>query len=113
MMWSPADGLGSIAIKIGKSSDPLSRIKSLETASPERFMAHTWKVNDANLVEQFLHKSLSNYQIRGEWFDVPLNDRVDTIKFINSISLHCQCLACEGYFNAERVREGRKLKAEA
>lgn len=60
-------------IKIGKSNDPLSRIRELQTASPYKIhLAATITVyGDWHAVEERLHEVYSRYHKRGEWFDLP------------------------------------------
>lgn len=65
-------------IKIGRSKDPVKRLKQLQTGNPNKlkliasFEGLGWK-------EKVLHEQLSLYRLEGEWFsyecvgELPLN----------------------------------------
>jgi len=60
-------------IKIGKSDNPLRRIKDLQTACPyEITLCTTITVEgDWHVVEAALHDAYVDRRLRGEWFDIP------------------------------------------
>jgi hypothetical protein len=60
-------------IKIGKSDNPLSRIKKLQTGCPyEITLCTTITVEgDWHVVEAALHDAYVDRRLRGEWFDIP------------------------------------------
>ena len=70
------DGL----VKIGRSINPVRRIRSLETQGG--FSAEkTWvsqPVDDAGFVERTVHGLLSDKRGIGEWFDCEFNDAVSS-----------------------------------
>jgi hypothetical protein len=65
-------------IKIGRSKDPVKRLKQLQTGNPNKlkliasFEGLGWK-------EKIIHEHLSMHRLEGEWFsyecigDLPLN----------------------------------------
>ena len=57
--------------KIGISGDIPQRLQTLQTGNPEKLTVHHYvEVPDhrALVMEQKIHKELSHYRIRGEWF---------------------------------------------
>jgi hypothetical protein len=65
---------GSNAFKIGISSSPKDRLKTLQTASPARLeLLHVSSVQDdlAITAERFIHEKLSFLRLNGEWFCIP------------------------------------------
>jgi hypothetical protein len=65
---------GSNAFKIGISSSPKDRLKTLQTASPARLeLLHVSSVQDdlAISAERFIHEKLSFLRLNGEWFCIP------------------------------------------
>lgn len=68
-------------IKIGHSSDPLTRRGQLQTGNPRELKTLGVMVGNVN-VESQLHEQFAPYRIRGEWFEsVPV--------IINFIARHC------------------------
>lgn len=65
--------------KIGYAYDVKSRINSMQAGSPfilnHIFSEKVWNPRDA---ESRLHKILSDYKVRGEWFKLP-KELVDSI----------------------------------
>lgn len=58
-------------IKIGKSSEPDSRVKQLQTAMPyEIELLFKVQTDDMTWLERETHWALQEHRIRGEWFDV-------------------------------------------
>lgn len=63
-------------VKIGIAKQPRERLAQLQTSTPfELKLRKTASPRDAHTVEQYLHRRFSRYHIRGEWFDVPVNER--------------------------------------
>jgi len=52
-------------VKIGRSVDPMGRLKTLQTTSST--LLELIKVIDGN-IERFLHKKFSHLKLHGEWF---------------------------------------------
>ena len=64
---------GKYLYKIGKSSNPLSRLTTLRISSPFDLQAYrNYRVPAAlvNRIESSLHKLFKNYRMNGEWFDI-------------------------------------------
>jgi len=65
--------------KIGRSSDPVRRIKELQTAMPhEVIIAHIIRTNEPRALEAELHQRYTKKRLRGEWFALDMFD-VDEI----------------------------------
>jgi len=59
-------------VKIGKSKDPKSRIKSLSTGNPQPLhLVKSAKVPNAGELEKKMHERYQEYRLHGEWFDLP------------------------------------------
>lgn len=59
-------------IKIGIAADAEKRLDALQTGCP--YELEYWKsigTTDAPACERYLHRGISGYRVRGEWFDVP------------------------------------------
>lgn len=70
-------------IKIGISSNPKSRLASLQTNCPyklELLFVSEAKEN-ARDIERDLHHRLSLYRLHGEWFSESAYDQIDLVKF--------------------------------
>ena len=65
-------GVGTNYIKIGKSSNPLQRLQTLEQNSPFPLRLISIQiVADMDAAEQDLHERYAPYLSRGEWFALP------------------------------------------
>ncbi len=63
-------------IKIGVTKDPEQRRKEIQVGTPFKIEVRKAKnVEHPLRVERYLHKALSSYRLRGEWFDLPPEDR--------------------------------------
>lgn len=62
-------------IKVGVSSNPESRVKSLQTGNPNKItiIARVWEDN-ATQAEAYFHSKFSNQKSIGEWFEI--NDSI-------------------------------------
>ncbi len=59
-------------VKIGFSNSPEKRLKSLQTANPNRLMiVNIVRVSDTRKCETDIKSQLKVYQIKGEWYDIP------------------------------------------
>ena len=63
--------------KIGRSTDPVYREKTLQHADPQITMA--WSVKECGGLESWLHERFKNKRLRGEWFNL-LDEDVEWIK---------------------------------
>lgn len=65
-------------IKIGRSKDPLKRLKQLQTGNPNKLKLIAY-FDNMGWREKELHEQLSRYRLEGEWFsyecigDMPIN----------------------------------------
>lgn len=58
--------------KIGRSTNPASRLGALQSGTAQRLHLHHKITTDNEAkCENFLHKALRHYRMRGEWFDLP------------------------------------------
>ena len=62
---APVSGL----VKIGSSSDPSGRFKTIQAMSPELLVMHVVAKRDGRELEKRLHKRLSDDRHHGEWFE--------------------------------------------
>lgn len=61
--------------KIGRSKDPNSRIKQLQTANDsELIIVHTFKSKYPSVMESTLHKHYNNQNSMNEWFCLSHSD---------------------------------------
>jgi len=62
--------------KIGVATDPKERLSGIQVGSPfEMRLVRSKEVENAERVEKFLHDHFRKYHLRGEWFDIPPQDR--------------------------------------
>ena len=54
-------------IKIGRSKDPIKRLKQLQTGNPNMLKLIAY-FKDQGWKEKFIHENLSRYRLKGEWF---------------------------------------------
>ena len=66
------------AVKIGYSSNPKGRLYSLQNANPYKLSLFgiwgPWKRTEINYVESLVHDLFKDKRLRGEWFDVTIDD---------------------------------------
>ncbi len=63
--------------KIGFSKNPEIRLKTLQTAHPEKLILHHKEEIKAAIVrplEKIIHKTIGHYRINNEWFDISVAD---------------------------------------
>lgn len=59
------------AVKIGKSHEPKSRIRAIQTNNPRKiYVLAIIPVEDMDVAEQSIHYHYCKYHIRNEWFDL-------------------------------------------
>ena len=71
-------------IKIGITGDCEQRLKSLQTGHSQKLYIHYREPVDkkiAKLYEGIIHKNLKHNQTHGEWFDIPIEDAINEIKW--------------------------------
>ena len=74
--------------KIGISNDPEKRLKALQTGNPEPLFIHyTIELPDrkAFKVEKHLHREYSHYNIKNEWFELPMEDAIQLMTYEDMI----------------------------
>ncbi len=64
--------------KIGYSNNAKNRLKTLQTGNP-RTLDIVWSVSvtdqlEAIKLESYMHSKLANYNVGGEWFNLPLDE---------------------------------------
>lgn len=62
---APVSGL----VKIGSSSDPTGRFKTIQAMSPELLSMHVVAKRDGRELEKCLHRRLSEDRHHGEWLE--------------------------------------------
>lgn len=64
--------------KIGKTENhPADRMEQLQTGNPRKLVIYRWiQIPDHSTAEEYLHIRFKEYHIRGEWFNVTL-DQID------------------------------------
>lgn len=74
------EGEAPPAFKIGKTSThPAERCSQLQTGNPRRLVIYRWiEVKSHDIVEESIHRELSAFHIRGEWFTIN-REVVDTL----------------------------------
>ena len=63
--------------KIGISKDPEKRLRNIQTGHPYKLKILELRETNAKrtrLLESVIHKHLDNYRMKGEWFNIPLED---------------------------------------
>lgn len=73
-------------IKIGRSKNPKTREKTLQSEEPTLKMIAVWEAE--NIVEKHLHQKYKSKRIRGEWFDLSLKDLVEISEYMTNNKLH-------------------------
>lgn len=67
--------------KVGISSNPVTRLASLQTAHHERLTLHfTLDCADAAAVERYTHAALRAHRLSGEWFDIDAQEAVAAVQ---------------------------------
>lgn len=64
-------------VKIGYTADPPSRLVNLQVGHSEKLVIHHLKEIDDERVwvmEKIIHKGIRYKKIRGEWFDISVED---------------------------------------
>ena len=70
--------------KIGISKNPELRLKNIQTGHPHRLQILELRETDSKrtkLLESVIHKHLDQYRMKGEWFNIPLNEAILHVDF--------------------------------
>lgn len=70
--------------KIGFSANPTARLSSLQTGTTDYLILHYKEETDteiAKVIEKLIHRQLAHKRIRGEWFDVSLEEAIGEVRF--------------------------------
>lgn len=58
--------------KVGKATSVKTRLNQLQTSSPHKMnLIASFKSKDCSEDEKRIHKALSDFNVRGEWFSIP------------------------------------------
>jgi hypothetical protein len=71
-------------VKIGITGDYEQRLKSLQTGHSQKLHIHYLEeveIGLARLYEGIIHKNLKLQQTHGEWFNIPIEDAINEIKW--------------------------------
>ena len=82
------DSNGVVPVKIGKTRDPLARLESYKTYSPDGFVfERVWSVVDYHAAERFIlkHKAIKPFRSKKsgggtEWFNLSIKHAVSLIE---------------------------------
>lgn len=72
-------------VKLGLSKHPEKRLKQLQTASPyELKVFHQEEVSSerVNIAEKALHSLLRHKKLKGEWFDLSVEEAISEVIYI-------------------------------
>lgn len=71
--------------KIGISDNPAARLKQLQTGNAEILkIHHTVELGSrrkAELIESLIHKNNSTHRMKGEWFNMSIDDAIAEVDF--------------------------------
>jgi hypothetical protein len=71
-------------VKIGSTSNARSRFVSFQTGSPFEIRFAFYAMPRSGLshveAEQNVHRALDEHRVRGEWFQLPVNDAISAIR---------------------------------
>lgn len=73
-------------IKVGISSNPKQRLSQFRTSNPEISLEFVYESRFGRGVEQSVHSSLSEYEVRNEWFSVDVATGINRVAQISSFS---------------------------
>lgn len=98
-MYNNITNDGKTLFKIGYSTNPKKRLSTLQTGNPNISLLHT--IHSKRDLECVIHKNLSEYKIKNEWFKIPIdiNDLVVRENFIRWFDNVCLASLKFGYIN--------------
>lgn len=70
--------------KVGISKHPERRVKQFQTGYPFTLRLHYKQATNVDKVvhlEKLIHRNITNYQTKGEWFNMPLDKLIGQIEF--------------------------------
>lgn len=71
-------------VKIGYSADPSVRVRKLQTGHVEKlriFYTQAVSENAVRKAERQIHTTIGYLRIRGEWFNLSVNDAIAEVQF--------------------------------
>lgn len=74
--------------KIGFSTNPQFRERTLQAQKPTIQLEHYWK--GTWRIEQSLHEKFMPKRIRGEWFDLSSEDIAEIMSFFQTLEVNCE-----------------------
>lgn len=72
-------------IKIGISSNPYYREKTLQSQEPNLVLIYSKKISTAPQIEKILHEVYDRWRLRGEWFKLNKKQVETCIRYLESI----------------------------
>lgn len=72
-----------IYTKIGKSNRPKERLKDLQVGNPEELILLFYS---PFITEEWTKKKFEEYNVRGEWYNIPEHELFDFVKNINKLN---------------------------
>lgn len=88
-------GKGTNAYKIGRTTNVMQRLGTLQTGSPVALaLVGAYSVNNAVEVETFLHYKLRQYTLHLEWFELPGHVLQNLQQSLTKLQTPCDCSVC-------------------
>jgi hypothetical protein len=78
-------------VKIGKTVDLMKRLSSIQTSLPKDIYVDGFIMYNSNMInlESKIHRELSQYNKRGEWFNLTKVQTEGVIRNNNGVTLYC------------------------
>jgi hypothetical protein len=70
--------------KIGYAQDPKARLSNLQVGQAVELKLHYEEATEtatAKVIEKLIHKQIAHKRVRGEWFDVSLEEAIGEVRF--------------------------------
>lgn len=70
--------------KVGWSADPKTRLSNLQVGQAQEIKLHyseTTETEVAKVIEKLIHRQIGYKRVRGEWFDVTLEEAIAEVRF--------------------------------
>lgn len=102
-------------IKIGQASNPIARLKELQTGNGRElillltiptFACGRYGSDQANAIERFLHLAFKEYRLAGEWFDITKKINISEWNGFFGCLTKCGNAAGQEY---NRIKKSRRL----
>lgn len=71
-------------LKIGYTADPKGRLSNLQVGQPTEiklFYEEATETAKAKVIEKLIHRTLGHKRVRGEWFNVSVEEAIAEVKF--------------------------------